>query len=502
MNSWNRRNSIVWGRFLAAGALFAVGVSPVQAAPGDVLLTIPNPDGIVGSAFGDSLSVANGTILVGARNTPIDDVPFIGRAYAFDSATGEWQFTLHDPDAVERHQFGISTAIVGDQLLVGANNPPNGVYVFDRATGSYLRTLVSPKPASGGNYFGSALTPVGERALVSAPSQNVQNMQNAGEVFLVDVATGEVEMSFPNPDPTPSSIFSFSGSSAMGVADGKVFVGEFLDRGPDERIWGSVSVFDQASGDFLHKILNPDPTNLNDLSEWFGESLVASDEMLVVGVQSDSPSDVFQAGSAYVFDPVTGEQRLFIPNPDPGELDNFGEAIAVVGGDILVAARADSPGDIVQTGAAYLFDGWTGQLLLTIPNPSENPYEFFGWSVASLGNDLVIGAPYAEDGGRVYVIEGLPPRIEGDTNRDGVVDLNDLNAVRNNFGLQEVGLAADANRDGVVNLADLNAVRNHFGDGVMTVPEPPSGSLGILATTCLALAINYYSTRSCRQPTV
>lgn len=494
----NRRNSIAWLRLFAAGTLLALGARPVLAAPGDVLLTIPNPDGIVGSAFGDSLSVANGTILVGARNTPIDDVPFIGRAYAFDSATGAYQFTLHDPDAIERHQFGISTAIVGDQLLVGANNPPNGVYVFDRTTGSYLRTLVSPKPAPGGNYFGSALTPVGHKVLVSAPSQIVQDMPNVGEVFFMDIGTGDVAMSFPNPDPLPNSLFSFSGSSAMGVAAGRVFVGEFLDRGPDNRIWGSVSVFDQASGDFLHKIYNPDPTNLNDLSEWFGESLAVTDEMLVVGARSDSPNDAWSAGSAYVFDPLTGDQRLYLPNPNPGELDNFGAAISVVGEDILIAARDDSPGDIVQTGAAYLFDGWTGQLLLTIPNPSENPYEFFGWSVASLGNDLVIGAPFAADGGRVFVIEGLPPRIEGDVNRDGVVDLGDLNAVRNNFGLQEIGLAADANRDGVVNLDDLNAVRNQFGEGAMSVPEPSSGSVGLLAMGCLALALNYYSTRLCR----
>lgn len=123
--------------------------------------------------------------------------------------------------------------------------------------------------------------------------------------------------------------------------------------------------------------------------------------------------------------------------------------------------------------------------MLTIPNPSGNPYEFFGWSIAALGNDFIIGAPYAEDGGRVYVIEGLPPRIEGDTNRDGVVDLTDLNAVRNNFGTQATGQASDVNRDGIVGLEDLNAVRNRFGEGAIGVPEPTAHSLALLAVVLL-----------------
>lgn len=50
----------------------------------------------------------------------------------------------------------------------------------------------------------------------------------------------------------------------------------------------------------------------------------------------------------------------------------------------------------------------------------------------------------------------------GDTNFDGLVDLADLNNVRNHFG--ETGsVLGDANGDGVVDLVDLNAVRNYFG---------------------------------------
>lgn len=72
----------------------------------------------------------------------------------------------------------------------------------------------------------------------------------------------------------------------------------------------------------------------------------------------------------------------------------------------------------------------------------------------------------------------------GDTDNDGDVDLDDLNAVRNNFGaVGQIGSTpGDAFPfDGTVDLDDLNGVRNNFGaGGSSSVPEP--------ATWCLALA--------------
>jgi protocadherin Fat 4 len=55
------------------------------------------------------------------------------------------------------------------------------------------------------------------------------------------------------------------------------------------------------------------------------------------------------------------------------------------------------------------------------------------------------------------------PNPTGDTNGDEVVDLVDLNNVRNNFGATGEDVLGDTNGDGVVDLDDLNAVRNNFG---------------------------------------
>jgi autotransporter-associated beta strand protein len=70
----------------------------------------------------------------------------------------------------------------------------------------------------------------------------------------------------------------------------------------------------------------------------------------------------------------------------------------------------------------------------------------------------------------------VPGGVVGDTNRDGVVDLTDLNNVRNNFGRGGPGVEGDTNGDGVVDLTDLNNVRNNF--GATAAPSVPGDTNG------------------------
>jgi len=85
------------------------------------------------------------------------------------------------------------------------------------------------------------------------------------------------------------------------------------------------------------------------------------------------------------------------------------------------------------------------------------------------------------NGGQLIPIR-LPP-LQGDTNGDFVVNLTDLNNVRNNFGGAGLG---DTDGDNDVDLDDLNAVRNNFGAaaGISAVPEP--SGFALLATLLLA----------------
>jgi hypothetical protein len=88
-----------------------------------------------------------------------------------------------------------------------------------------------------------------------------------------------------------------------------------------------------------------------------------------------------------------------------------------------------------------------------------------------------------------FVSEGQ----SGDTDRDGDVDLNDLNNVRNHFDETGEGIVGDtAPYDGVVDLDDLNRVRSNFGETLgggaplAAVPEPSSIGLSICGIAFLA----------------
>ena len=84
--------------------------------------------------------------------------------------------------------------------------------------------------------------------------------------------------------------------------------------------------------------------------------------------------------------------------------------------------------------------------------------------------------------GTVEYVEGPSGQV-GDTDNDGDVDLDDLNAVRNNFGAEGPvgGTPGDAVPfDGKVDLDDLNGVRNNFGVAPSSsVPEPSTAVLAL-----------------------
>lgn len=86
----------------------------------------------------------------------------------------------------------------------------------------------------------------------------------------------------------------------------------------------------------------------------------------------------------------------------------FGYSIAVVGDNVLVGAAMNR--------AAYLFDGSTGKLLRSFIAPATAKGRFFGWYVAAVGKNVLIADPADEtdgktpDGrttGRAYLFDGL-----------------------------------------------------------------------------------------------
>ena len=140
--------------------------------------------------------------------------------------------------------------------------------------------------------------------------------------------------------------------------------------------------------------------------EQFGLSAAFDGDTMVVGARFEGLD-----GAAYVFTRTGGswtqEQKLVSPDPGTQQSAEFGGAVAIDNGTIVVGASgADLPGTaITDSGAMYVFTRtgatWTQQARLTASDASEDA--FIGESVAIDGDTVIAGGSGTNFEGAAYV---------------------------------------------------------------------------------------------------
>src|SRR5689334_114984 len=139
----------------------------------------------------------------------------------------------------------------------------------------------------------------------------------------------------------------------------------------------------------------------------FGYALAAAGADIVVGAPHTTVRGAAQAGAVYVFDGASGAPRLALQDPMHAKDDLFGHAVAATRDRILVGAPRTQTDGLVMAGAAYLFDGRSGELLRTFAEPTPAANAEFGSAVAFAGDGVLVAAPAASVGaagaaGRIY----------------------------------------------------------------------------------------------------
>jgi hypothetical protein len=120
----------------------------------------------------------------------------------------------------------------------------------------------------------------------------------------------------------------------------------------------------------------------------FGNAVSLSGNTALVGSHKDNNL----AGSAYLFDAMTGQQLRKLSASDGASGDNFGASVALSGNTALIGADIDrNAGE--PTGSVYVFDASTGQQLRKLLSPNPSTLGFFGQSVDLEGTTAVIGSP-------------------------------------------------------------------------------------------------------------
>jgi len=124
----------------------------------------------------------------------------------------------------------------------------------------------------------------------------------------------------------------------------------------------------------------------------FGYSVAISGNVVVVGAPEESVSGYTQAGSAYVFNAQTGALVARLVDPNSQYNGEFGYFVAIIGNDVVVG------GD----GNAYTFNAQAGTLIAIHQSPDSQDSEVAGYSVATSGDVVVVGAPFANVSSDAY----------------------------------------------------------------------------------------------------
>ena len=147
----------------------------------------------------------------------------------------------------------------------------------------------------------------------------------------------------------------------------------------------------------------------------FGWSVSISGDYAVIGAYGDDDNGM-NSGSAYIFERDGAGNWSEVQKrtaSDGAEGDRFGYAVSIVGNTVVVGAYYDTNIDNGSlSGSAYVFErdgagNWSEVQKLTASDAAASDY--FGRSVSSSGNTMVIGADYDDDNGSAsgsaYVFE-------------------------------------------------------------------------------------------------
>ncbi len=392
-------------RFDSAGSLDALGRSVAFAGDvdGDGI-----PDMIAGAPLADPGGQADA-----------------GSALVYSGATG---VQLHRFDGQAGDELGYSVAGAGDldgdgfdDLLVGARRAKapgigrtGSALVFSGATGGLLLRVDG---LAVGDRLGSSVAGAGDLdgdgvpdILAGAPRADPGALWRAGSAFVFSGATGASLFRFDGSFANEELGFSVSGGGDVngdGTAD-LIVGGPFADAGglTDS---GSAYILSGATGLLLRRL---DGTASD--FEFFGDSVSGAGDVdadgvadWIVGAPGFNPQGLDE-GAAFVYSGATGALLLFLDGPV--EHARLGDAVAA-GGDV----DGDGTADVIsggpakanhseQAGIAFVFSGTSGKEILRLEG--KTPFGVLGVALAGARDvdgdgrsDLLAGSPGAVPAG-------------------------------------------------------------------------------------------------------
>ncbi|MBN2024916.1 MAG: hypothetical protein JW809_19220 [Pirellulales bacterium] len=180
-----------------------------------------------------------------------------------------------------------------------------------------------------------------------------------------------------------------------------------------------IFVYQASTGLLLHTLADPVSGGGQ-----FGKAMVVIGDRAYISDPYEAVGGYSMAGAVYVFDLVTGvkledEQGTFV-HPEPRASDLFGYSLAALGSDLVVGVPGDDLGTQTNTneGQVFLVDGQDGDVVNTFVRNSPNSAAIFGYTVAADDGHIAVGA-YNSSGSQpsvdavfVFDVEAEGPQVK------------------------------------------------------------------------------------------
>jgi len=415
-----------------------------------------------GDNFGRSVAVSGDTVVIGAFSedgdaastaaSPNDNAENAGAAYVFTRNGNTWtqQAYLKASNAGNDDGFGISVAVSGDTVIVGASSEagdkastaasPNdnqdragAAYVFTHNGNTWTQqAYLKASNAIALSKFGEFVAVSGDTVIVGSPGERGDAASTAANPNINAFEAGAAYVFTRNGDTWTQQAYlkafnadiSHNFGRSLAISGDTVIVGATTERGDAASTADSPNENASAAGAaYIYTRTGTSWTQQAYLKasnagsfDFFGTSVAISDDTAIVSARAEagdaastaaSPNDNFErAGAAYVFtrNGNTWTQQAYLKASNTETFDFFGLSVALSGETAIItaatedgnaASTAASPNNgTSNAGAAYVFTrngtAWTQQAYLKAPNAGIQ--DQFGTSVAISGNTVIIGA--------------------------------------------------------------------------------------------------------------
>ena len=367
--------------------------------------------------FGHSVALNNDTVVIAAprdnESCSGTDI-WCGAAYVFIRSGNSWnqQQKLFTENANDSDNFGVSVALDGNTLIIGADQTDDSclgtdsncgtAYVFTRSGNNWVQQKMLLAKSTLSNHFGSSVALDGNTALIGASfdeksCSGVDIRCGAAYVFTRFEKRWSFQQKLVAEDANGYAEFGTSVSLDGDTA----LIGARLDGASCKETntrCGAAYVFIRSGNHWTQhqKLVAEDPAH----NSVFGGTVALNGNTLLIGAEFDNGFCI-SCGSVYIFtrsgNSWSQQQKLI--SEDGDGFHQFGSAVAIDGDDILIGAAGDDQNCNFGCGAAYVYtrsgNSWTLQQKL-VASDSEDGASF-GSSTALYGDTLLIGAP-SDDG--------------------------------------------------------------------------------------------------------